>query len=333
MVVGVCMCVMMIMLYMTFFGVSLSRCDLSHDACAPESSCAVTGAQERASEGCEPDTPPRQDRAVTRSQRLNWHHTSKHTRLTTSLHVGLPQTTAISQLPPLLPNLACAMSEHVARQRRLCNPRFHIVQSLPPATAVRFTEDLRSPLIPSDTNCSKQRVRTYPTRTCQQACTTLQCTAARVRVPDVAVLPASATPRSPDRGHPCATAPISTTSVVSTAHLHSSSPLAMSSVMSCVSSCGATRRLTLCGAHTRRASPPGQAGLQHVSECGYPHLGLVQRRTVLPSPAYHCGFGVPSVRRPRTSSTRGLDDQFLRDTSMHRSMCCTLSVIHLCTLT
>ena len=71
--------------------------------------CAVIGVQERAQEGCVTDDYGRQDRAFTPPQCLSWqHHRKNHTRETTSLHVGLPQTRASSQLVALLPNLASA---------------------------------------------------------------------------------------------------------------------------------------------------------------------------------------------------------------------------------
>ena len=87
--------------------------------------------------------------------------------------------------------------------------------------------------------------------------------------------------------------------------------LAMSSVMSCVHSRGAISKLALRGAP---ATPSGQAGLHHASERGCLRLRIAAASVR------------PPTRLPRPSSTCGLNDHICRDTSMPRSMCCTLSV-------
>ena len=90
-----------------------------------------------------------------------------------------------------------------------------------PSTAAGFPDEMRSYAHPFDTSCSNQRVRTYPTRTCQQVCTTPQsgCCPRPCSRHHRAVLPASATPRSAERGYPHPTAPISTTSTRIAVHI------------------------------------------------------------------------------------------------------------------
>ena len=130
----------------------------------------MTGVQERAQEGCVPDTPPRQDRAFTPEK-------NEFTRWTAAM-------TASSQLVSLLPNLASGSAV-----------RTQYVQSLPRALQRRWASQMSCArtLIPSThavpTNGFARIQQALVNKCCnrpRQACSTPQSGAVCVRVPYVA---------------------------------------------------------------------------------------------------------------------------------------------------
>ena len=126
-------------------------------------------------------------------------------------------------------------------------------------------------LLPLDTNWSNQRVRTYSTRTCQQTLTTPQTGAARVRVPDVVRTHAARRLVNTSRCSHWKMKQTRKRVLQSPLQWPSDAFIASSSDKFCDEMCLQSRcypqtRLAPRDAHTRRASPPGQARLPNASE-------------------------------------------------------------------